>query len=1280
MESVHGVDVSWLHRPNKEGITRSRAPSSPAAPPREVFSPSPRIPQSPAPDKSGSENDEPKTLSRVVTEPLPNKPASSIPLGTTVTHIESSAPRPNAKRPNLLGRTSSEKLGGDRSPRRGSWISNISSRFSSGSQPNTGSPATPQVSRPAVNGTHVTSPKPNLEKVSSPTSPNPHRERVEELQPYVPQKPKESTGNFFSSITRRLSTNAQNGPAVKVPENGGVCPRRTMNVNPNRARCLVPELDPAKLRRVSFSVDVEIAGGPRYKDEEAPVDKVKKTKDKKLKERAEGEALKRPQAASELKDEESAKDISLEEALANSAPPAEENKDDEAKDEKKEHKVMTRKQEKKKRSEEERKERKEKKRRKAEENGQIPVELTRDDEDDSGDSTSPGSVSSTHPVPPPKPHDRPTTDPVRIYRRCCQLRESPILKRITEQLMSPKCTVPGDPGTVTCLNLTGSRLQLADFITLGDWLAIVPVKRLLLEDADITDEGLRVVLAGLLAAKKPQPTKTRNRNSDAVRPRDERAGVVERLNLKNNTRITRIGWKHMALFLNMCRSIKAIDLSMIQFPEDLPPGAQKLSPRPDGAAPLPDAAEIFAKSLAERQAGSVLEELILSECGLSSEQIRKIVDGAMVCGVSRLGLAGSQLDDDGFEHVLTYIRSGICNVVDIGSNDLNGKLEKLAESLTNKPDCPVWGLSLASCNLDSESLKPLFPALVQLNNFRFLDLSHNKGLFNDTTEGVHLLRKYIPLLKNVKRMHLNDVGMNAKQAIALAEVLPEGPSLAHLAILENAELSKLVANTDEASQEEACALYASLMAAVRVSHTIVCIDVDVPPPNNSEVVKALAKQVVAYCLRNMERMPLPESTSSEAASSLSAPHNQVSAESSPRPENSQDISVPDVLIHLVGHVDGFSENHDNDDPAPDSDYIVGGTGVVKALSYCLGEKAQELRRSSAATGPGGLPSTPGATPSRSGRSTPTSLASADRDAATGAALTQRQGRAKEMSKNLLGSARKIRARLQPALVKEATAGDEMAYRRLLFLDKTLEGMILRFEDEYPECRLAPPGGDGRSPGGASAGKEGSISSFGSAIESPVLNRGSAEVGAGHQVLLGANSAGEGDSDEELLAGLRRPSRRGSEVSLANKALSIEEGRMHRLGHGIRQDLAHGVGSGANSPSRPGTAAGEKGQGEGDADAASVVTEGSADGEAKADAALEGIDMHLKELTRRLDEMSGSDVKELVEGSDGWDKVMEKVGANIEELRVMKQRDPVAWEGFVESQVKARMNVGRREGE
>ena len=61
----------------------------------------------------------------------------------------------------------------------------------------------------------------------------------------------------------------------------------------------------------------------------------------------------------------------------------------------------------------------------------------------------------------------------------------------------------------------------------------------------------------------------------------------------------------------------------------------------------------------------------------------------------------------------------------------------------------------------------------------------------------------------------------------MCQVLPEGVSLAHLTILENPQISALSQATDEDSQEEACALYASLCAAARVSKSLVCIDVDV---------------------------------------------------------------------------------------------------------------------------------------------------------------------------------------------------------------------------------------------------------------------------------------------------------------------------------------------------------------------------------------------------------------------------------------------------------------------
>jgi hypothetical protein len=757
--------------------------------------------------------------------------------------------------------------------------------------------------------------------------------------------------------------------------NAGMCPRMVLNIDRNRPRCLLPELDQSKLRRVAFCVDVEIAGGPRYNDEADNGEKKKKQKDKKLKEKGEGEALKHPQEVMDEKEKTGVVGSTCE------FVGTDENPDPEGTlcaDEKKD---SSRKKEKKKRSEEERKERKEMKRRKAEESGAIPVQYTRDAED-SGQ-TSPSGATT------PRPTDRPTTDPLRVYRRCCQLRESPVLKRITEQLGRPNACPVNSPGVVSCLDLTGSRLQFADIMTLSDWLAIVPVKKLILEDSELTDEGVRVILAGLLAARSfdHPPRRSQGHNGLSEKPEEKRTGVVEKLSFKNNTKISREGWKHISLFIYMCQSLKALDVSMVHFPPSPTRTTGDVSEvcKPDHWDP----AEIISKAISERLGGDRFEELIMAECSLTSSSIRKIIDGVTISGLKRLGLAGNNIDEEGLEHVIRYIKSGVCQGLDLGSNNMRNYIERLSASLHDQ--CPLWALSLADCNLTPASLKPLFPALIKLPDLRFLDLSHNHDLFSKQPSALGLLRKYLPMLPMIKRLHLIDVSMTPAQAIALAEVLPECPWIAHLNLLQNPLLSALASAVDEETQEEACALYASLMAAAKVSNTLICIDIDVPTSDNSEIVKALAKQVVAYSLRNMERLAAMEAPDGSDDSSSLGFHD--------------DVHVPEVLLHLVGNSEGQVDPHP-DDPAPDNDYIVGGTGVVKALSYCLSEKASELRRSSYPTS--------GATTPKDHDHPHDHLSAA---------------KAKQMSKNLLESARKVRLRLQPALVREAKAADDMAYRK-----------------------------------------------------------------------------------------------------------------------------------------------------------------------------------------------------------------------------------------------------------
>ncbi|KAF2014937.1 RNI-like protein [Aaosphaeria arxii CBS 175.79] len=1165
MEDIHGVDVSWLHHSNRDHHHRQRAPSSPGltrdAPPRT--SAHGGIPHE-APNTNGHPIE--------IAHPSPKHPSSPPPSSPP----PSSAKTP-IKRPTILSRGSSEKPGSTTPPdktslRRGSWISSISSKFSSQNSPAQtthtqaqGSPATP-------NGAPGTTSSANgaLNGIQQAAGVN-HVGH----EPYVPQQPK---GSFISNALRRLSSGSQ-VPMGKAACQGGVCPRRVLNVDRNRDRCLVPELDQSKLRRVAFCVDVEIAGGPRYKDDVDNDEKKKLRKDKKLKERAEGEALKHPETVAAEKEQNGAvtvnglqdKDIvgTDDKPSVEVTPAVEEDKKD-----------STKKKEKKKRSEAERKERKEKKRRKAEENGTVPLELTREDSDDASDD----KVADVPEKKPSRPQDRPTIDPLRIYRRCCQLRETPILKRISDQLANPKSCAAATPGIVSCLNLTGSRLQLADIHTLSDWLAVVPVKKLFLEDADLNDEKVRVILAGLLAAKVPEGPKRRSSQDkvakDGQGKTEDRPGVVKKLTLNNNPKIGPEGWRHISLFLYMCKSIEALDVSMIPFPKARPHishqntnSSQTSTASGPTTLPPKDVADTFAKAISERLGGSTLEELVMAECSLTTPTIRKIVDGVVMSGVKRLGLAGNDLDKEGFSHVFHYIKSGVCHGLDLGGNDLSEEIGRLAESLTK--DNSIWALSLADCNLSPESLKILFPALVALPDFKFLDLSHNKDLLSHQTS-LFLLRKHLPQIKNLKRLHLVDVSLSTEHAIGLAEIIPECSQLAHVNILENPAITAVAKATDESTQEEAVALYASLAVAAKVSKVLVCIDVDVPAPESSELVKAVAKQVVAYCLKNMEAITeIPELKST-----------------------AEEVPLPDVLMHLIGHADGTNTVDDKTPAAPDEDYIIGGTGVVKALSYCLIQKATDLRRHS-------LPASGTHTPGKS------------------AEQLEEAGKAKMMSKNLLESARNIRERVQPALFREARSGNDMAYRRLLFLDQTLQGMIQRFEDEYPETRILPTD--------ASSSHSSEPSNSPPASSVPTL---SASVG----------DMTIADSDEDEPKALR--SRHNSDVSLASRAQILEEGQLHRFSHRVRTEIMN--------PSRPSSSHSDQ-----------AMMSGSMDND--------GLPDHLVAIREQFFNYSGQELKDMIQGV-GFTKAFDQIVENAEQLKQLQKENPEEFRLFRESQIAALKNT------
>ncbi|KAK3377701.1 hypothetical protein B0H63DRAFT_222795 [Podospora didyma] len=1198
MEHIHGVDVSWMTHGNPKDkstkiTTRQRSLSQLS---REPPAPSPR---------SGS--------------PLPSPPVAHL------THSESAPPTPTpipAKQatpvhPGLSRSVSEEKrlpavtaapTGPTTPQRRGSWFSNISSKFSSGIAGNGGGQSPPQANTSSPKLAELSVPKANPVK----NAVLQHASKYEGEGPYTPAPPRSSQAGILHVFRRLSSSNGSLSPNVK-PHNHGLVERRVLNVDRHRERCNISGLHQAKLRRVAFCVDVEIAPMPKYQDDESGEkklsDKADKDQKRKIKEKGEGDALKTPKAVETLKDENGDKKSTGEEA--SKVPFKEDTADggqvpngsNESMTESKEatnpdglsdkSAAEAKKKEKKKKSEEERKARKERKRKQAEANGTIPMEIYVD-----SDASSTGSIP--RPSTPKATQAGPTINPVRIYRRCCQLRETPILKKITEQLSDPANSSPDEPGMIEKLDLTGYWMQLGDLVTLGDYLAVVPIREVILENCGLGDEGLRVILAGLLAARKVAIGKKRKTQTepDGLAPQ---GGVVERLVLKNN-KAGPEGWKHICLFIYLCRTLKNLDLSGIPMPRSstVPGGHPNGGSAAKGARQDQDLCQLLSCSLGERLGGPTLSLLNLGQVGLSTAQLGSVIDGVIKCGVKRLGLAHNDIDAEGLNHVARFLASGLCEGLDLGGNDLRDRLAILADSLQIK-NCPLWALSLADCNLTPSSLCKMMPKLVKLAHFRFIDLSHNHELFSSNPSAVSLLRRYLPKMACLKRIHLADCSLTPEQVIALTEIIPEIPGLAHISFLENPALVQLTTGTStDDSTEEAFALFASFLAASRISTSLVAVDIEVPSEQSSDLVKAMAKQVVAYCLRNMERLPAAELTISS---------HEPGAQAEPE--------YPDVLQRLIGHdVMDPPEMDEDVDAAPDDDYVIGGTGVVKALACCLKNRGDESRRQSGEfirDVESGIPHPrPGLVPT---------------------------GKAKETSKHLLQSARKIRHRLQPAINKAKTVSNDgtHAYHRLIFLDNTLNGIIKRFEEEFPDTRESIDSG-------IALPTQDDVNGDTKADAAAAPQWATTVVSPDHDLLSPptAISDNEDDVPEDGHLQIRSPLvRSDSTISITSKALADEEGRVLRAGHIFRSGIV-----------RP-----------------------------EHYPLLSGVEMvgadpnHVRLLHELLDEMGGYDADGVL-AQEVKEKGVVKVFQEHREaiLQNLRDADPAHWEIFVESQEMARANA------
>lgn len=183
-------------------------------------------------------------------------------------------------------------------------------------------------------------------------------------------------------------------------------------------------------------------------------------------------------------------------------------------------------------------------------------------------------------------------------------------------------------------------------------------------------------------------------------------------------------------------------------------------------------------------------------------------------------------------------------------------------------------------------------------------------------------------------------------------------------------------------------------------------------------------------------------------------------------------------------------------------------------------------------------------------------------------------------------------------------------------------MIQRFEQEYPETRLQPAD---------TASTHSSVPSTSPPASTvPTLSTSITDTGAP-------------ESDEDEPKTLR--SRHNSDVSLASRAQTLEEGRVHRLGHRVRTELFN--------TSRPSSAHSDHANLSGTMDDHELPP-------------------HLLALREYFYKHSGDELKVMTEEA-GWDKAFDRIVENAEELKRLEHENPEEFARFRETQIAALKN-------
>lgn len=421
-----------------------------------------------------------------------------------------------------------------------------------------------------------------------------------------------------------------------------------------------------------------------------------------------------------------------------------------------------------------------------------------------------------------------------IYTRCCHLREILPIKSTMKQI--PKRSTDPLPQLV----FKNSMPSLIEIVTFCDFVSIVSVECVVFDGISMTFEMLKILLASLVYKKD-----------------------LKKLSLRN-TQLDENGWKLLCWFFLKNKSLSVLDITQCESLEVLPP---KKSPKNNNNTLVRMSSNknnrsdmdwsLFTASLIARGG---IEDLILTGCKIPKLAIfEKLFKIGLSLKTKKIGIAYNDLTYKQMKIVCDWFYENYENIsgIDLGYNRLDlGEneersiensfklLTKTLHKITSNPkkhsvlkyfsmnSTAIFEIVKDEASLKTDSALQASSFIYNLSKiptFQFLDISGNPQYFK--SEDISNFVTFLPLLKNLTRLHLEFNELKGIPLMMVCEALLNCKSLYYLSLVGN-----------ELSEDD----YVAVCNFVKNSH-IISLDLDF-----ETVPLHISSKLRIYTMRNME--------------------------------------------------------------------------------------------------------------------------------------------------------------------------------------------------------------------------------------------------------------------------------------------------------------------------------------------------------------------------------------------------------------------------------------------